>query len=38
MGIQNVQKKWTQPISNWGLILSQLSICFENRLEGALKL
>ena len=38
MGIQNAQKKWTQPISNWGLILSQLSICFENRLEGALKL
>jgi len=38
MGIQNAQKKWTQPISNWGLILSQLSICFEGRLEGALKL
>jgi len=35
MGIQNAQKKWTQPISNWGL---QLSICFEGRLEGALKL
>ncbi len=35
MGIQNAQKKLTQPISNWGLILFQLSICFEGRLGGA---
>ena len=38
MGIQNAGKKWTQPIPNWGLILSQLSIFFEDRLEKALKL
>jgi transposase-like protein len=38
MGIQNAKKKWTQPIPNWGLILSQLSIFFEGRLEKALKL
>jgi transposase-like protein len=38
MGIQNARKKWTQPIHNWGLILSQLSIFFEDRLEKALKL
>jgi hypothetical protein len=38
MGIQNAKRKWTQPIPNWGLILSQLSIFFEGRLEKALKL
>jgi transposase-like protein len=38
LGIQNAKRKWTQPIPNWGLILSQLSIFFEGRLEKALKL
>ena len=38
MEIQNAKKKWTQPIPNWGLILSQLTIFFEGRLEKALKL
>ena len=38
MGIQNAQKKWTMPIKNWNLTLSQLAIFFEGRLEEALKL
>jgi len=38
MGIQNANKKWTQPVHNGELILSQLSIFFEGRLEKALKL
>jgi transposase-like protein len=38
MGIQNAQKKWTMPMRNWSLTLSQLAIFFEGRLEGALKL
>ena len=28
----NVTKKWTMPIRNWGMIYSQLSIMFEERL------
>lgn len=38
MGIQNAQKKWTMPIRNWNLTLSQLSIHFEGRLNNALNL
>ena len=33
LGIQNAKKKWTMPIQNWGLTLSQLSIFFPNRIE-----
>lgn len=38
LGIQNAQKKWTMPIRNWSLTLSQLAIFFEGRLEKALEL
>ena len=38
MGIQNAQKKWTMPIRNWNLTLSQLAIFFEGRLDKALNL
>lgn len=38
MGIQNATKKWTMPIQNWNLTLSQLSIYFEGRLDDALDL
>ena len=38
MGIQNAQKKWTMPIRNWSLTISQLSIEFKGRLDDALKL
>jgi transposase-like protein len=30
---QNIQKKWTQPLQNWGLTVSQLSIKFGDRLR-----
>ena len=33
MGIQNAKKKWTMPVQNWGLTLSQLSIFFPDRIE-----
>ena len=33
MGIQNATKKWTMPIQNWNLTLSQLAIFFEGRLD-----
>ena len=38
MGIQNAEKKWTMPIRNWNLTLSQLAIFFEGRLDYVLKL
>src|SRR5210317_528414 len=38
LGIQNASKKWTMPIRNWNLALSQLAIFFEGRLDDALKL
>jgi len=38
MGIQNAQKKWTMPIRNWSLTISQLSIEFDGRLDDALNL
>jgi len=38
MGIQNAEKKWTMPIRNWNLTLSQLAIFFEGRLDEALEL
>ncbi len=38
LGIENAQKKWTMPIQNWSLTLSQLAIFFEGRLDDALDL
>ncbi len=38
MGIQNAAKKWTMPIQNWSLTISQLAIFFEGRLDKELKL
>ncbi len=38
MGIQNAQEKWTMPIRNWSLTISQLAIYFEGRLDKALNL
>ena len=36
MGIQNASKKWTMPVQNWNLALSQLVIFFEGRLDTVL--
>jgi len=38
MGIQNASKKWTMPVRNWSLTISQLSIFFEERLDESLNL
>ena len=38
MGINNASKKWTMPIQNWTLTVSQLSIFFEGRLDAVLDL
>ena len=37
-GIQNAKKKWTMPIKNWSLTISQLNIHFKERLKNALNL
>jgi transposase-like protein len=38
MGIENAKKKWTMPVHNWSLTLSQLAIFFEGRLDESLGL
>jgi len=38
MGIENASKKWTMPVRNWSLTISQLAIFFEGRLEDVLEL
>jgi len=38
MGIQNAREKWTQPVHNWSLTISQLAIFFEGRLDDYLDL
>jgi len=35
-GIRNAEKKWTMPIRNWSLTISQLNIHFKERLQGVL--
>lgn len=37
-GILNASKKWTMPIQNWNMTLSQLAIHFEGRLDGVLNI
>jgi len=37
-GIRNAEKKWTMPIRNWSLTISQLNIHFKERLKDALNL
>ena len=37
-GIQNAEKKWTMPIRNWSLTISQLNIHFKERLKDVLNL
>ncbi|HKM18736.1 MAG TPA: IS256 family transposase [Aliarcobacter sp.] len=37
-GIQNAEKKWSMPIKNWSLTISQLNIHFKERLKNALHL
>ncbi len=33
LALSQVTKKWTQPIRNWGIILSQFMTIFENRIQ-----
>lgn len=33
LATQNIQKKWTQPLHNWSITISQLSIKFGDRLK-----
>lgn len=31
--LMEIEKKWTQPIHNWGLIMNQFILIFENRIQ-----
>lgn len=33
LAMQNIAKKWTMPIRNWGSVINQLSIKFEGRVQ-----
>ena len=33
LSIKNIEEAWTKPIPNWGLILHQFMIIFENRCK-----
>ena len=35
-GVINASEKWTHPVQNWNLTLSQMAIHFEGRLDGTL--
>ena len=37
-GILNASEKWTMPIHNWSLCLSQLAIYAEGRLDSVLEI
>ncbi|SFV55629.1 Mobile element protein [hydrothermal vent metagenome] len=37
LGIDNASKRWTMPIRNWSLTVSQLAIFFEWRLDKYLE-
>jgi len=37
-GIMNAERKWSMPIQNWSLTISQLNIFFKERLKDALKI
>ena len=33
LSVQEIAKKWTQPIQNWGIIIGQLMVFFDERLQ-----
>lgn len=33
LALMEIEKKWTMPITNWGLIMNQFIIIFENRIQ-----
>src|ERR1043165_7784394 len=33
LATKNIQKKWTQPLQNWSITVSQLSIIFTDRIS-----
>ena len=33
LSLLEIEKKWTQPIHNWGLIMNQFMLMFENRIQ-----
>jgi transposase-like protein len=36
LSVENISKKWTQPVQNWGLSVQQLCIKFWDRMKTKL--
>ena len=36
LSVQEITKKWSIPVKNWGKIIGQLMIYFEDRFDGVL--
>jgi putative transposase len=36
--VENISKKWTQPLNNWGITVQQLCIKFGNRMKTELEI
>jgi len=34
MSVQEISKKWSMPIRDWGIIIGQLMVFFEDRMQG----
>ena len=34
LSVQEISKKWSMPIRDWGIIMGQLTIFFEDRLQA----
>jgi transposase-like protein len=37
-GMMKASERWTMPIANWGQTMAQLSIHFQGRLDGIMKI
>ncbi len=35
LSIQEISKKWTMPLRDWGVIIGQLTIFFDERIASA---
>ena len=33
LALMEIEKKWTMPITNWGLIMNQFMLIFENGIQ-----
>ena len=34
LSVQEISKKWTMPVQNWGIIIGQFMVFFEERFKA----